>query len=243
MDFSRDSELLVSGSQGGTIKVWRVRTGQCVRRFPKAHGQGVTCVAFSRDATQVASGSFDALVRIHGLKSGKALKEMRGHGSYVNEVAFSPDGGRLVSGSSDGTVRVWDPRTCECVAQWKPPQPAAAELSVNTVTFMPSNPAHVLVCNRSSSVHVMTLGGELVQTLSSGKREGGDFVATCVSPLGGWVHCLGEDSHLYTFEVKEGKLQHLLKCHEKDCIGLCIHPHRNLVATWSEDGTLKLWRS
>ena len=68
-------------------------------------------------------------------------------------------------------------------------------------------------------------------------------IATCVSPLGGWVHCLGEDSHLYTFEVKEGKLQHLLKAHEKDVIGLCIHPHRNLVATWSEDGTLKLWRS
>ena len=49
-------------------------------------GQGVTCLSFSRDGTQVASGSFDTVGRVHGLKSGKALKELRGHTSYINEV-------------------------------------------------------------------------------------------------------------------------------------------------------------
>jgi WD40 repeat protein len=44
--------------------------------------------------------------RIHGLKSGKALKEFRGHTSYVNCVCYTQDGGRLVTGSSDGTVKV-----------------------------------------------------------------------------------------------------------------------------------------
>jgi WD40 repeat-containing protein SMU1 len=121
----------------------------------------------------------------------------------------------------------------------------------------------------------MTLGGQLVTSFSSGKREGGDFVGCCTSaqaraPLlaalrpsapflhlaavarrahpaptsaqGGWVHGIAEDAHLYSFEVKEGKLQHLLKAHDKDPIGVAIHPHRNLVASWSDDGTLKLWR-
>ena len=82
----------------------------------------------------------------------------------------------------------------------------------------------------------MTLSGQLVQTFSSGKRTGGDFVQCLVSPQGGWVHCVAEDSHLYSFEIKEGKLQHLLKAHDKDVIGLCMHPHRNLVATWSDEG-------
>jgi WD40 repeat-containing protein SMU1 len=32
---------------------------------------------------QVLSGSYDGTIRVHGLKSGKMLKEFRGHTSYV----------------------------------------------------------------------------------------------------------------------------------------------------------------
>jgi WD40 repeat protein len=44
--------------------------------------------------------------RVHGLKSGKMLKEFRGHSSYVNYAIFTTDGSRVITASSDCTVKV-----------------------------------------------------------------------------------------------------------------------------------------
>jgi WD40 repeat protein len=44
--------------------------------------------------------------RLHGLKSGKTIKEFRGHTSFVNNAIFSHDMSRILSASSDGTVKV-----------------------------------------------------------------------------------------------------------------------------------------
>lgn len=52
------------------------------------------------------------LCRIHGLKSGKLLKEFRGHSSYVNDAIFTNDGSRVVTASSDCTVKVNWPYLC-----------------------------------------------------------------------------------------------------------------------------------
>lgn len=232
LSFSKDSELLVSGSQDGKIKVWKVRTGQCLRKYERAHTQGVTAVAFSKDGTHVLSSSYDGLVRVHGIKSGKMLKELRGHTSYVNDAIYSPDGSQIVSASSDASVRVWDSKTCDCLTSFRPPQTSTSgEASVNAIHFYPQNPDQIIVCNRSSTVFIMTLHGHVVKSFQSGKREGGDFLACWVSPRGEWIYCLGEDSILYSFSTATGKLENLMQVADKGPIGLCQHPHRNLVAT------------
>ncbi|KAH6834022.1 transducin family protein / WD-40 repeat family protein [Perilla frutescens var. hirtella] len=243
VDFSRDSEMLASGSQDGKIKVWRIRTGQCLRRLERAHSEGVTSVSFSRDGTQLLSTSFDTTARIHGMKSGKILKEFRGHSSYVNDAIFTADGSRVITASSDCTVKVWDVKTTDCLQTFKPPPPLrGGDASVNSVHLFPKNTDHIVVCNKTSSIYIMTLQGQVVKSFSSGKREGGDFMAACVSTKGEWIYCVGEDRNLYCFSYQSGKLEHLMKVHEKDVIGITHHPHINLMATYGEDCSMKLWK-
>eukprot|EP00882_Tetradesmus_deserticola_P028145 GHRQ01031333.1.p2 GENE.GHRQ01031333.1~~GHRQ01031333.1.p2 ORF type:complete len:270 (+),score=129.05 GHRQ01031333.1:652-1461(+) len=238
--------LLRAGSLDGKIKVWRISSGQCLRRFDHAHSQGVTCVALSRDGTQVLSGSYDGSVRVHGLKSGKMLKEFRGHTSYVQDVCYNADGSHVISCSSDATVRIWDAKTCEQLHGFRPPAAGGGDKEdpgIHSIQLHPLHPEQIFVSNQSSSLYLMNMSGQVIKAMQSGKREGGDFRAMAVSPRGEWVYALGEDSVLYCFSTAAGKLEHIMQVHEKEAIGVAHHPHRNLVATYAQEGPLFLWKA
>ena len=192
---------------------------------------------------QVLSGGFDALLRLHGLKSGKALREFRGHDSFVDCCAFSASGAQVLSGSSDGSVKIWDARTAACLHSFRPPGSGELlDVGVHTIATVPGDDERIIVCGRAATAHMLTLDGKVAQAYAS-DNPSCCFAACTLSPQGTWLYCAGDDHKLYCFSVAAGTLNHTLPVHERDIVGLAHHPHRNLLATYARDGTLKLWRS
>eukprot|EP00747_Dinoflagellata_sp_TGD_P163226 gnl/TRDRNA2_/TRDRNA2_181679_c0_seq1.p1 gnl/TRDRNA2_/TRDRNA2_181679_c0~~gnl/TRDRNA2_/TRDRNA2_181679_c0_seq1.p1 ORF type:complete len:548 (+),score=96.80 gnl/TRDRNA2_/TRDRNA2_181679_c0_seq1:64-1644(+) len=251
VSFTRDSELLASGCQDGQLKVWRVASGQCVRKVEKAHSDGITYICWSKDNSQILTASFDMTARAHGVKSGKTLKEFRGHTSYVNTAVYTKDGSKVVTASSDGSVILFDAKTTESMAKITPPPPphlsSANSYAVNSALVAPKNfgvfgtdPDDTLIfaCTRTNTISLMNASGQVLKTYSTGKRTGGDLVCMTVSPKGEWLYAAGEDNTIYSFSVESGKLEQTTVVSKKDVIGLAHHPSRNVLAAYSADGTL-----
>ena len=227
LSLSRDSELLASGSADGCIKVWRVLTGACVRRYEAAHGGAVTSLAFSRDGTHLLSASLDGTARVHGLKSGRMLRELRGHDGFVHCAAYSSDCEHVVTGGADGTLRVWAARTGEPVAVTRMPSEHGETAAVLGLTLLPAgsgaagSPQHFIACLGSDRLQVVTLGGALGMTFHADTMASSmpaRFVAAAASPHGDWVYGLTQAGTLCCFRVASGKLEHRLvraslRCH------------------------------
>jgi WD40 repeat protein len=105
---SRDDRWLASGAGRAdhAVRLWNAPQGQSVAVF-EGHTAWISAVAFSPDASLLASASGDQTIRLWDLKERKPTLVLRGHRQEVLALTFTPDGKTMISGSMDGTVRLW----------------------------------------------------------------------------------------------------------------------------------------
>lgn len=96
--FSPDGTLVAAGLSTGTLKIWKVASGNEVFTIA-AHQGAIQSVAFSPDGRRLASGSLDRTIKIWEVDTGRELFSLSAHDRLVFVVAFSPDGRFLASGS------------------------------------------------------------------------------------------------------------------------------------------------
>jgi F-box and WD-40 domain protein MET30 len=80
-------------------------------RTLKGHRNGVMCLQFQDNI--LATGSYDATIKIWDLDTGKELRTLEGHTSGVRCLQFY--GCQLISGAMDKTIRIWNWKTGQCV--------------------------------------------------------------------------------------------------------------------------------
>jgi len=101
----KDSSLLISASQDGTIRYWRMPSGEQVKMI-NAHPGGVFAMAVSSDGKIIASGGADKVVRLWLRRKGEQLREFAGLEGNVSALDFSPDGKKIAVGLSDNNILI-----------------------------------------------------------------------------------------------------------------------------------------
>lgn len=97
-DLRLQSEWVISG------------TYKLVRTLP-GHSSGVSSVAFSRNGTQLLSGSWHGSLRLWDVETGRTLQSIPGHSEEATQIVFVGDETIFASASSDTTIKFWDAKS------------------------------------------------------------------------------------------------------------------------------------
>ena len=248
--FSLDGQMIASGSLDGTIRLWQ----QALDYEPyvlNGHEGGVCAVAFAplSSLRQVfASGSQDQTVRLWAVthhaspveeSAGPSLvgavdhlKTLRGHASWIRCIAFSPDGSLLASGSSDGIVIVWEVETGDRLQTFQ-----AHSSLVLAVAFSPNEP--VLVSSGGDGIiklwDLSAVSGQRSAVSSHSKLSS-------LSAQSATQHSTLNTQHLPIIPLSNlPPLLHSLHGHQNWVRFLSFSPDGTLLASCSQDGTVKLW--
>ncbi|MDZ8106238.1 MAG: hypothetical protein RM338_11540 [Nostoc sp. DedQUE12a] len=101
LGFSPNSQKILSASEDKTLKLWTLE-GKEIATF-KGHGEEITTFSFSHDGQKVISASKDKTLKLWNL-DGKEIKTFTGHTQSISSVSFSPDDKIIASiSTSQGT--------------------------------------------------------------------------------------------------------------------------------------------
>jgi COMPASS component SWD3 len=176
-----DGRLLASASLDKTIAVLCSSTLATLATL-RGHSEGISDIAFSSDASYLASASDDCTVRLWVLKSlpappppnsnsfnskdreseegDRCVRTLRGHSSYVFCVNFNAQSNLLVSGSFDCTIRMWDVvtgRSLRCIKAHDAPVTALHFVRDASMIVSASHDGTCKVWNATSGTCITTL--------------------------------------------------------------------------------------
>jgi dipeptidyl aminopeptidase/acylaminoacyl peptidase len=193
----------------------------------------VSSVAFSPDSKTLASVSFDEVVSLWEIPTGKERRQLGGHRGLCC-VAYFPDGQTLVSGGWDNTLRLWQAATGTQTHQLR-----GHVNRVLTVAVSPDGKLIASSCDNSAARLWEAATGKEVRQL--GDRSGSaEALAFC--PDGKLVASAGFDSReIWLWDIRTGGPLRRCEAQDANVTSLAFSPDGKNLATGGRRGQLILW--
>ncbi|OUL17346.1 hypothetical protein BV378_38625 [Nostoc sp. RF31YmG] len=232
--FTGDAKTLVSSSADFSIKFWEHSSGECTRTL-LGHSNRVWSVALSPKSGILASGSEDQTIKLWNLATGSCIKTLHGHTDWIKSLQFSSSG-LLASGSLDKTIRLWDVERSVCIG--------VLEGHLNgilAIAFV--DDSNILAsCSIDCTIRLWDISTQ--QCLKTLQGHNNSVNAIAVNPQGNQIASGADDFCLRLWGVASGECFRVIKGRNNWIKAIAYHPiFPDMIATGSEDRTVRLWTS
>ena len=245
--FSPDGKwLAVAGGPSGRfgeIKIWDVGPAK-----PKlvstihGHTDTILAIAFSPDGSAIASASYDKLVKLWEVSTGKQIKSLKEHSDAVYALAFMPDGKRLVSAAGDRTLKVWDVSAGKRLVTMNDALDALYTVAVNpSGTEIAAAGADRMIRTWSWSADDRSPEGNASKLSASTFAHADAVLRLAYSPDGSTLVSAGADRVVKVWDAHTLREKQLLDAQPDWVMALALSADGKWLAAGRYDGTLGLY--
>ncbi|MCE9528743.1 MAG: protein kinase, partial [Planctomycetales bacterium] len=115
--YSPDGKTIASTTfPDNTVRIWDVRTGREIHRFPAVKNSIAHTLAFSGDGKLLAAVANHGTVVVWNVTTGAEVKSWQD--SRILQLAFHPTRELLAMGHDNGSLSLWNPLTGEKIRTW-----------------------------------------------------------------------------------------------------------------------------
>mmetsp|Transcript_22264 Transcript_22264/g.63888 ORF Transcript_22264/g.63888 Transcript_22264/m.63888 type:complete len:503 (+) Transcript_22264:94-1602(+) len=232
-------EVVLSGSQDATTRVWVNTSGDWRSSYSCAHvirkhRSEVSDLSIHPLGDYFSTSSLDKSWALHDLASGKVVRHMQDLPSGFNCMKFHPDGLLLAGGCEDKSICVWDIKEQKVVANLPGHEGAVAALSFS------ENGYYLATGSQDGAVKLWDLRKPAnIQTIT----VEGAVNAVKFDQTGQYLSVGANSAQVFNFETKSSLASTCeLKDHTGPVMGLCFGQHAKSLASVSMDRTLKIYR-